>query len=115
MDSFISEEVRNGLEQARKRAIKGGNRLCVHMDDSVFQIREIWDGGFSVPAGSMSGLRGLVDVFDGPKHLFQCLIIRAETENDMDQYEYKRMTEAAGQQPVDFVRSEDAPIALLSK
>jgi hypothetical protein len=115
MDTFLSEEVRNGLELARKRAVKSGKRLCVHMDDAVFRVSEVWDGGFSMPVGTADGLRGLVDIYDGPKHLFQCLIVRAETEADQDRFEYKRMTEASDRAALDFVRAEEAPIALLAK
>jgi len=35
MDSFLSEEVRKGLEQARSRALRKSDRLCVHMDGEV--------------------------------------------------------------------------------
>ena len=113
MESFLSDEVRRGLDQARKRATKASSRLCVHVGDTVYRVTKTFDNGFCVPAEVGAELRGLVDVYDGPKHLFQCLIVCAELADDEVHYEYKRTTEAVDQAPVDFVREEDAPIALL--
>jgi len=115
MDNFLSEEVRKGLEQARSRASKKSDRLCVHMDDEVYRISKTFENGFGLPAGKHVELRGLVDVYDGPKHLYQCLIVCSELVDDEVHYEYKRSTEASDQAPVDFVRSEDAPVALLTR
>ena len=115
MESFLSDEVRQGLDQARKRATKASNRLCVHVGNDVFRITKTFDNGFCVPADLETDLRGLVDVFDGPKHLFQCLIVCSELSDGEVHYEYKRSTEVVEQAPVDFVRTEDAPIALLAR
>jgi hypothetical protein len=115
MESFLSNEVRLGLDQARKRAIKSSNRLCAHVGDNVYRITQTFENGFSLPAELDIDLRGLVDVYDGPKHLYQCLIVCAEKAAGEVHYEYKRSTEAVDQPPVDFVRKEDAPIALLGK
>ncbi len=115
MESFLSDEVRNGLDQARKRAKKSSNRLCVHVGDKVYRVTQTFDNGFSLPEDLGADLRGLVDVYDGPKHLFQCLIVCADQADGEVHYEYKRTTEAVDQPPVDFVRAEDAPIALLGK
>lgn len=115
MDSFLSEEVRKGLEQARSRALRKSDRLCVHMDGEVYRISRTFDDGFALPAGKHIELRGLVDVFDGPKHLYQCLIVCSELVDDEVYYEFKRTTEASNKAPVDFVRAEDAPVALLTR
>lgn len=113
MDSFISAEVRAGLDQARKRAIKSNNRLCVHVGEKITRIVKTFDNGFAVNTDGGAELRGLVNVFDGPKQLYQCLIVCAEQQGDEIHYEYKRTTDASAQPPADFVRVEDAPIALL--
>ena len=115
MDSFISEEVRSGLEQARKRALKSSNRICVHMGDSVFRVTQVTSGGFSLPADVGEELRGLVDIYDGPKHLCQCLIVCSQADGDQVHYEYKRTTAVGNQAPVDYVLAEDAPVALLTR
>ena len=115
MDSFISQEVRAGLDQARKRAKKANNRLCVHVGDKAVRIVKTFDNGFAVNANAGAELRGLVNVYDGSKHLYQCLIVCAEQQGDEIHYEYKRTTDAGTQPPVDFVRGEDTPIALLGR
>ncbi|WP_284377500.1 hypothetical protein [Amylibacter marinus] len=113
MDSFLSPEVRAGLEKAQTKALRNSSRLCVHANEEVLRIHETWQGGFSLPVDMAPALRGRVDVFDGPKHLYQCLIVFAEQQGDFIKYEYKRLTNVVSQQPVDFVLTEDAPIALL--
>jgi len=115
MDNYFSKEVLQGLEAAKKRALKSSNRLCVHMGENVYPVTKTWENGFAMRASDDANLRGLVDVFDGPRHLHQCLIVCAEQQFDEVHYEYKRATEADSQPPVDFVRATDAPIALLGK
>ncbi len=70
MNTFITADVCKGFEQARRKALKSVNRRCVHTNNNVFHITEAWTDGFSVPAKRVKNLRGLVDIYDGPKHLF---------------------------------------------
>lgn len=70
MNTFITADVCKGFEQARRKALKSVNRRCVHTNNNVFHITEAWIDGFSVPAKRGKNLRGLVDIYDGPKHLF---------------------------------------------
>ena len=70
MNTFIPADVCIGFEQARRKALKSVNRRCVHTNNNVFHITEAWTDGFSVPAKRVKNLRGLVDIYDGPKHLF---------------------------------------------
>lgn len=37
-----------------------------------------------MPAETVENLRGLVDIYDGPKYLFQCLIVAAEVNGDQN-------------------------------
>jgi hypothetical protein len=60
-------------------------------------------------------LRGLVDLFDGAIHLFQCLIIANERDEDEMLFEFNRLTAVSEQPAIDFVRDPDAPIALLGR
>jgi len=53
------------------------------------------------------------EVRDGARLLSQCLIVASEEDGDMMRFEYKRMTEATSEQPLDFVRDPDAPVALI--
>lgn len=114
MDSFLPPDVQLGLDNARARAIKSSGRLCVHMGDAVIRISQTWENGFALPKELDPVLRGSVNVYDGPKHLYQCLIVAAEVDGDDVRYEFKRTTNVTQQPPADFILTEDAPIALLT-
>ena len=113
MSTFLSPEVQAGLDAARKQALKKSNRLNVRAGDRSFKILRSWNNGFSLDADEAPHLRGLVDMFDGTTHLSRCLIVASGEEGDEIEFEYKRTTEAADRQPLDFYRRPDAPIALL--
>lgn len=113
MEAFFSKEVMDGLKSARQKAERRKSRLCVHVGDEAYPVLKSWENGFSVEADTVPKLRGLVDLYDGPRHISQCLIIRAEAGEDTMTYEFKRRTEAVDKAPLDYERSDDAPIALL--
>lgn len=113
MSEFLPKEVRDGLEKARKSALKASTRLRIHVDQEIYPVLRVWDGGFALDADAAPQLRGLVDLYDGTRHLSQCLIVASSEENGEIHCEYKRMTEATGEQPLDFYRAPDAPVALL--
>ena len=113
MSTFLSPEVQAGLDAARKLALKKSNRLNVQAGDRTFKILRSWHDGFSLDADEAPHLRGLVDMFDGTKHLSRCLIVASAEEGDEIEFEFKRTTEAADRQPLDFYRHPDAPVALL--
>ena len=113
MSTFLSPEVQAGLDAARKRALKKSSRLNIQAGERTFKILRSWHNGFSLDADEAPHLRGLVDMFDGTRYLSRCLIVASGEEGDEIEFEYKRMTEAADRQPLDFYRRPDAPIALL--
>jgi len=115
MSVFLPKEVRDGLEKARKSALKKATRLRVHVGDDIYPVLKAWDGGFALDAETAPHLRGLVDLYDGGRHLSQSLIVASSEENGELHFEYKRMTEATGEQPLDFYRAPDAPVALLPR
>ncbi|MFD1509575.1 hypothetical protein [Lacimonas salitolerans] len=114
MSTFVPREVQAGLDAARKQAGRKRNRLRVEVDGKRHPVLRIWDDGFAVEAEVVPGLRGLVDLYDGAVHLKRCLIVAAAEDAGEMQYEFKRMTEVSDQQPLDFAREEDAPVALLA-
>nr|WP_170681560.1 hypothetical protein [uncultured Ruegeria sp.] len=113
MSTYVSKEMRAELDAARIATLKKTSRLRVEMGDNYFKILKLWKDGFSVEAATTPRLRGLVDIYDGATHLYQCLIIADEEEAGEMRYEFKRNTVAADSAPLDFYRSPDAPIALL--
>ena len=115
MSTFVSREVREGMEAARIAGLRRSSRLRVRADDNVFPVLRMWKSGFAVEEGKVPGLRGLVDLFDGANHLYQCLIVASEAEGGEMRYEFKRSTAASDKAPVDFFKDPQAPVALLTR
>jgi hypothetical protein len=114
MSTFLPKEVQAGLDEARKAALKRASRLRIQAGDRLFPVLRVWDGGFSLDAGNAPVLRGRVELYNGPRLLSHCLIIASEEEGGEIRFEYKRMTDARGEQPLDYHRSPDAPVALIT-
>ena len=113
MSTYLSAEVQEGLRKAQDKAMRQSTRLSVHVGEDAHRIDELRPTGFSIAKERDPKLRGTVDIYDGPKHLFHALIIYSELDGDMMAYEFKQIRQALDQAPADFVRESDAPIALL--
>lgn len=113
MTDILPKEVQEGLAQARKQALRQKSRLRVHADDQVFPVLRFWDGGFALDTENAPHLRGLVGIYDGARHLYQCLIVASEEGDGEMVYEFKWHTEAVDTAPLDFYKDENAPVALL--
>lgn len=107
MTDFLPKDVREGLKAAHKAKLKRRrHRLTIHAGDEVFPILQIFDQGFSVETETAPNLRGLVDIFDGPKHLTQALIVASAEEGGVMNYEFKRNTQVSDRAALDFERME---------
>ncbi len=115
MTDILPHEVREGLEKARKAALKKSHRLQVEADGRLFRLLRMWEDGFALDAEDAPHLRGLVDLYDGGRHLSQCLIVASSEEDGEVHFEFKRMTDASGVQPLDFERAHDEPVVLLPR
>ena len=115
MSEYLPREVREGLEKARKRDLRKKNRLRVHVGEDVYPVLRFWEDGFALDADNAPHLRGLVDIYDGGRHLYQALIVASSEEEGELHFEFKRATAAADHAPLDYDRPEDAPIALLPR
>ena len=115
MSEFLPKEVRAGLELARKHNQRKRSRLKVKAGDETFTILRYWDDGFALDSDDAPHLRGLVDVFDGGRHMSHCLIIASSEEAGERVFEFKRATPALDHAPRDYVRDEIAPVALIEK
>lgn len=113
MLEFLPKEVRDGLEAARKRDFARKSRLRLQVGEAVFPITRFWHDGFALDAALAPQLRGLVDVYDGARHILQCLIVASSPENGELVCEFKRMTAVSDTAPLDYDRDENAPVALL--
>lgn len=115
MLEFLPKEVRDGLDAARKRDFARKSRLRVQVGEAVFPITRFWHDGFALDAALAPNLRGLVDVFDGANHIFQCLIVASTAENGDLICEFKRSTAVQTSAALDYYRDENAPVAFLPK
>ena len=115
MLEYLPQYVREGLEAARMRELKRKSRLRVQVGGAVFPILRFWDAGFALDAKLTPHLRGLVDVYDGANHIFQCLIVASSEEHGQIVYEFKRNTAVRDTAPLDYWRDEHAPVGYLPK
>jgi hypothetical protein len=115
MLEFLPKEIREGLEAARKRDLRRKSRLRVQVGGAVFPILRFWDEGFALDASMTPRIRGLVDVFDGANHIFQCLIVASVTEGGELVCEFKRSTVVLDRPALDYWRDENAPVGYLPR
>lgn len=113
MSEFLPKDVREGLEAARKLKLRKKSRMRVQAGDQVFTILRSWNEGFALDSDDASQLRGLVDLYDGAKHVSRCLIVASDEENGETVYEYKRATAVSDRAALDYSKEDDAPVALI--
>lgn len=108
MLEFLPEDIRKGLLMAEERARRAPRRrLSVHVGNAVFPVLRVWDEGFAVDSARAPRLRGLVDLYDGPRHLSRCLIVAAAVEDGHTLYEYKGETVVFDHAPRDYAVEPD--------
>ncbi len=115
MLEFLPPEVREGLEAARRRDLRARSRLRIHVDDAVYPVLRSWTGGFALEAEHAPHLRGLVDLYDGSRHMMQCLIVASSVEGGEVICDFKRATQITDRAALDYHRGADAPVAYLTK
>jgi hypothetical protein len=116
MLEFLPKEVLDGLEAARKKDYRKKSRLRVQVGEAIFPILRFWHDGFALDADfSPRQLRGLVDVYDGSRHIFQCLIVASSVEQGELVCDFKRATAVRDKAALDFLREENAPVGYLPR
>lgn len=115
MSEYLPKDVRAQLAAAQRQTRKRRATRTIHIGDEAFAIIDMSEDGFAVLADETPHLRGLVDIFDGPRHLYQALIVAAAEDGDLMRYDFKRNTAASHSAPVDFERADSPVAGLLSK
>ncbi|AJE45303.1 hypothetical protein [Celeribacter indicus] len=115
MTDFLPKEVLEGLELARRRDLKKKNRLRVRVGEETYPILRSWETGFALDRENTEHLRGLVDVYDGARHLYQALIVAAREDGHEMSFDFKRATQHREGPPLDYDRPDDAPVGLLPR
>ncbi len=115
MIDHLPKDVREGLDAARKASLKRNDRLCIHDGEDVFRIRRFWADGLSIDAKHGDKLRGRVEIYDGARHVYQCLIENGRTEGGEAVFDFKWLHPVAAQPAADFVRPDVVPVGLIAK
>jgi len=115
MSGFLPKEVQQGLDEARMRDLKRRARQQVHAGNQVYPILRSWPGGFALDAAEVTQLRGLVDIYEGQRHLAQSLIVASAVEDGQLICTTKLSTAALDRPPLDYVRDETAPVGYLPR
>lgn len=115
MQSFFPKELvdglaASGLAQARKKS-----RLRAEAGGSSYPVLRLWPDGMAIDAEHTKHLRGLVDIYDGARHIFQCLIVASGVEGGLLTCSFKRATPVLDRAALDYVRREDAPAGYLPR
>lgn len=111
----LPKELREEILAAQQKKARKQARLRVAVGDEMFPVLEFREGGFALDIENAPKLRGLVDLFAGPNHLYQCLIVASEADGPLMRYDFKRATHASETPPLDYARDPDAPVALLPR
>lgn len=114
MSTFLPKEVREGLDLARKTALRKSSRLSVQVGDETLPILSMRENGFSLDIENAPRLRGLIDIFDGPRHLYQALIVACDEGAGQLHYEFKRATRPEDHPATDYVRANPEIVGLLT-
>jgi hypothetical protein len=112
---MLPPDVREGLALARRHNLKRKVRLRVHFGDAVVPVLRLWDDGMALDAEQILHLRGLADIYDGSRHIFQALIYASAVEGGELVCSFKRSNVVSEQRPLDYWRDEHAPVGYLPK
>lgn len=113
MTDYLPQDILSGLEMARKARAAKKSRFRVTAGDRTFTILRLWEDGFALDSEAAPHLRGLVDIYDGARHMAQCLIVASEEDSGEMVYDFKRSTPAADAPARDYEVDANAPVALL--
>jgi len=114
MLEFLPKDILDGLREAHMRSLKRKSRLRVLVGEEAYPVLKFWHDGFALALKDAPKLRGLVDLYDGSRHISQCLIVASEEDGDRMSYEFKRNTASADAPARDVVVDDLGPVALLT-
>lgn len=112
---FLPKDIIAGLHEATRREARHRSRLKVHAGGAVWPVLRRWRGGFALDAAQVTTLRGLVDLYEGARHVATALIVASDVEGGELICLTKRETKVADRPALDFVRDENAPVGYLPR
>ena len=90
MDTFLPKGFQAGLTRPQMSRPARATRLCVEAGGVYYPVLRRWATGFSVRAGEVPALSGIVTLYDGAEHLHQCLITARDEDNSEIVFTVKR-------------------------
>lgn len=114
MLEHLPEDLREGLRLARTRSARR-SRLRVQIGDAVFPVVGLTDSLLTFDIEKAPRLRGLVDVYDGGRHILQALIVASRVEGGLMICDFKRATVVSDRPALDYERDADAPVGYLPR
>ena len=105
---WVLDEAAAVADDVQRQQIEG-QTLAGLIDNAVFS------GELPRAIALAPRLRGLVDVYDGARHILQALIIATTEENGRLVCSFKRSNTVRDSAPLDYERDEDAPVGYLPK
>lgn len=114
MTDYLSREMLAEMEAARKLALKKRSRLRIVTGDETYPILRMLPEGFTLDADQVAHLRGLVDLYDGARHLAQCLIMASDVAGGELVCTMKWIRRNTDTAPLDYARDDSAPAGYLS-
>jgi len=91
-----------GAGPLARRPVRPG--LVLAAGSRRFPILDLGADSLLIEAPDSATLRGYADIFDGERHLAQCLIVLAAPEGDLLRCTFKRRTPFRLDPPSDYAR-----------
>lgn len=90
MDTFLPKGFEAGRGRSGLSRPVVAPKLNVEAGGVYYPVLRRWATGFSVRAGDVPALSGVVDLYDGAEHLHQCLITTKHEANGEIVFTVKR-------------------------
>ncbi|MGJ8595289.1 hypothetical protein [Sulfitobacter sp.] len=90
MEIFLPEGFEPGLTRPPMSRPVRAAQLTVEAGGVYYPVLRHWATGFAVRAGDVPALNGVVEMYDGPQHLGQCLITGKDQANGEIVFRVKR-------------------------
>lgn len=113
MQEFLPKDLAASLHEAQLAQARKKSRLRLNIDGREYPVLRLWQDGLALDAGLTTHLRGLVDIYDGARHILQCLIVASEIAGGELRCSFKRSNTVSDRAPLDYWRDENAPVAYL--
>ncbi|MFP4043255.1 MAG: hypothetical protein ACLFTP_01580 [Rhodosalinus sp.] len=114
MSTYPPHDVQQALDAGRDATHRRPAGLRIVAGGASHPVLRLWREGFAM-AGHERPLRGMVDLYDGPKHLGRCLIVATAEEAGERHFEFKRAPRRGPAPPADFAREAEPPAGVLPR